>query len=72
MAAGSHTVPQFTLCQVGPFGLPGLVVVPDSCNHSELQQMTEWVCENHGYVTAPGVFSWKNPALRDWFVLRWS
>jgi hypothetical protein len=59
--------------KVGMFNLPGLKFdkgqIPD-----ELQlEMEIWAKENHcGYMMNQWLWSFKNEAQREWFILRWT
>ena len=65
--------PKITICEVGPFRLPGVAINTDRVTAEELAEMQAWARENHAYV-ADNVISWRRRDLakRDWFTLRWS
>jgi len=64
--------PRIRVCELGPFRLPGVEVDLTQYTEEQALDMEVWVRENHGYVAKPGVFSWRSPAHRDWFTLKWS
>jgi hypothetical protein len=57
--------------KVGMFNLPGLTFPKDPAPEV-LEEMMMWCEENHcGYCSGPRLWSFKNEAQRDWFILRW-
>jgi hypothetical protein len=70
-AVQKQTAPKIETCQVGPFRLPGVRVDVEQYTEQQLTEMTQWVRENGGYGDS-GLYSWRDAAKRDWFILRWS
>lgn len=66
------TEPKLTTVDVGPFRLPGVTVNRSLVADTEFEEMINWARENGAYVTDSGLLSWRDPAKRDWFILRWS
>ena len=57
--------------KVGLFKLPGLTF-PKDPEESILEEMMHWCEDNHcGTCMGPRLWSFKNEAQRDWFILRW-
>ena len=57
--------------KVGMFNLPGLAFPKDPAE-DVLKEMMDWCKENHcGFCAGPRLWSFKNEAQRDWFILRW-
>ena len=58
--------------KVGLFKLPGLTF-PKDLDETIVEEMLAWVKENHcGTCMGPRLWSFKNEAQRDWFILRWA
>jgi len=58
--------------KVGMFKLPGILFDKDP-SPEIIEEMTAWCKENHcGFCSGPKLWSFKNEAQRDWFILRWS
>lgn len=65
--------PRLSTCEVGPFRLKGVKIDVEQFTPEQITEMAVWCRENNGYVVEEtGLFSWKNEAKRDWFILRWS
>lgn len=63
--------PKLQTCEVGPFRLPGVRLDLEQFTDQELAEMDTWAKENGAYL-GHGLYSWKDAAKRDWFILRWS
>jgi hypothetical protein len=60
-------------CEVGMFKLPGLRFEKGQLPPELVEEMTAWAKENHcGMIMHDWLWSFKNEAQRDWFILRWS
>lgn len=65
--------PKFETCSVGMFRLPGVKVDFNQFTEEQVEEMRKWALENGAYADpGNGLFSWKDPAKRDWFLLKWS
>jgi hypothetical protein len=65
--------PKLESCEVGPFRLKGVKVDLGQYTEEQVVEMRSWAKENGAYVDSDrGLFSWKDEAKRDWFILRWS
>jgi hypothetical protein len=65
--------PKLMTCEVGPFRLKGVKVDINQFTDEQLTEMRAWAKDNGAYSDADkGLFSWKDEAKRDWFILRWS
>ncbi len=65
---------QMTQCEVGVFKLPGIVFDSDEITPELHQEMVEWSNSDHGVGKnhTELLWSFKTPAQRDWFILKWS
>lgn len=64
--------PKLETCEVGMFRLPGVKVDVEQFSEQQLDEMRVWARENGAYSDpGNGLFSWKDTAKRDWFILRW-
>jgi hypothetical protein len=65
--------PKIETCEVGMFRLPGVKLDLEQFTEDQINEMRSWAKDNGAY-TDPGngLFSWKDPAKRDWFILKWS
>lgn len=60
-------------CEVGLFKLPGIRFEKEQLPKELLDEMKIWSEENHcGTMMNDWLWSFKNVALRDWFILRWN
>jgi hypothetical protein len=60
-------------CEVGLFKLPGIRFEKEQLPEELIDEMQIWAQENHcGTLMNSWLWSFKNVALRDWFVLRWA
>ena len=60
-------------CQVGLFKLPGIKFEKTEIPEDIVNDMNEWCKENNcGMQMNSWLWSFKNDAQRDWFILRWS
>jgi hypothetical protein len=64
--------PKIATCEVGPFRLAGVKVDFNQFTEEEVKEITDWARENGAYVSDTGLFSWRDPGKRDWFILRWT
>lgn len=65
--------PKLAAVEVGPFRLKGVKVDLNQFTAEQVEEMRAWAKENGAYSDADkGLFSWKDEAKRDWFILRWS
>jgi hypothetical protein len=65
--------PKITSVEVGPFRLKGVKIDTSQYTGEQFAEMISWAKENKAYVNEEsGLFSWKDEAKRDWFILRWS
>lgn len=65
--------PKLQTCDVGPFRLKGVKVDLSQFTPEQIEEMRTWARDNGAYSDADrGLFSWKDEAKRDWFILRWS
>jgi len=64
-------------CEVGPFRLPGISIVPDpdeTITEAQLNEMAEWCLSEFGtgIRMTDRLWSFRKESQRDWFILRWS
>jgi len=65
--------PKIETVEVGPFRLKGVKVDVGQYTPEQFTEMVSWAKDNGAYVSEDkGLFSWKDTAKRDWFLLRWS
>ena len=59
--------------KVGMFNLPGLRFEKEQLPEELRKEMEDWAETNHcGYAMNEWLWSFKNAAQRDWFILRWN
>jgi hypothetical protein len=59
--------------EVGMFRMPGISFSPLVIPEDTVTEMVKWAKENHcGTCMSPSLWSFRSPAQRDWFILRWS
>lgn len=59
-------------CSVGLFNLPGILFKKEDMTPELFEEITAWSEENHcGNPLTEVLWSFRNEAKRDWFILRW-
>lgn len=65
--------PKIETVEVGMFRLPGVKLDLEQFTEEQITEIRQWAKDNGAYSDLNnGLFSWKDAAKRDWFLLKWS